>query len=65
MRHKLYLAAMVFMPLFVGSGATLETIRYFSGYDIGMNHIAVILLAVAGIVTGIVNLWSLIKKVEN
>ena len=63
MRHKLYIASMIVLPLFVGSGATFESISYFSGHFI--NHeIVIVILAIAGMCTGVFNLWKLIEKAE-
>jgi len=64
MRHKLYIASMIVLPLFVGSGATFESISYFSGHDISMNPIVIVILAIAGMCTGVFNLWKLIEKAE-
>ena len=64
MKYKLYLAATIILPLFVGSGATLEAISCFSGHSINMNPIITILLAIVGMLTGLVNLWKLIEKAE-
>ena len=65
MKHKLYIAAMIVLPLFIGSGATCDIIRFISGNDIGMNPIVAVLWAIMGLGTGIFNLWSLIEKLED
>ena len=62
MRHDLYTASLIILPLFVGSGATFETIRFFSGNDINISPIFIVLLAIVGMATGIVNVWKLIRK---
>ena len=62
MRHDLYTASMIILPLFVGSGATFETIRFFSGNNINISLILTVLLAIIGMATGIVNVWKLIRK---
>lgn len=64
MKHKLYKAAMIVLPLFVGSGATLEVISFFSGHDININPIISMLLAIVGMGVGIANLWKLIQETE-
>ena len=55
---------MIVLPLFVGSGATFESISYFSGHDISMNPIVIVIIAIAGMCTGVFNLWKLIEKAE-
>ena len=66
MKHKLYTALMVILPLFVGSGATIALLVHFwgQGRDVAQSPAFMALLAVAGMSSGIANLWRLIEKAE-
>lgn len=66
MKRRCYTALMVVLPLFVGSGATTALLAHFfgRGQDIAQSPAFMALLAVAGMGTGIVNLWRLIEKAE-
>lgn len=57
-----YTILMILLPIFVGSLATGEVIRYFSGQEITMNIFICSAAAVIGMVTGISNIMRLLKK---
>lgn len=67
MKHKLYMALTIILPLFVGSGAAIAVIVHFLGerQDIVQDPIFMVLLAAAGMGSGIANLWRLIEKAES
>ena len=66
MKRRWYTALMIVLPLFVGSGAaTALLVRFFGqGQDVAQSPAFMALLAIAGMGTGIVNLWRLIEKAE-
>ena len=66
MKRRLYAALTVILPLFVGSGATTALLVHFfgQGREIIQNPAFMILLAVAGMGSGIAKLWRLIEKAE-
>ena len=66
MRHKLYLATMIVLPLFVGSLAISGMIISLSGSTgVRMSPIVLGLMAISGMGTGIANLWRLIVRAES
>ena len=66
MKRRWYTALMIVLPLFVGSGATTALLVHFfgRGQAIAQSPAFMALLAIAGMGTGIVNLWRLIEKAE-
>lgn len=66
MKRRLYMALMIVLPLFVGSGAATVLLVHFSGRgpDVAQSPAFMALLAAAGMSSGIVNLWRLIEKAE-
>lgn len=56
-----YTILMILLPIFVGSLATGEVIRYFSGQEINMNIFVCIATAIVGMGTGILNIMKLLK----
>ena len=66
MKRRWYAALMIVLPLFVGSGAATALLVHFCGrgQDIAQSPAFMALLAIAGMGTGIVNLWRLIEKAE-
>ena len=64
MKHRLYVLLMIVLPLFVGSGALCELIRYFLGQRNTSDLLFMVLLAMAGLGSGIAKLWELTGKAE-
>lgn len=58
---NLYTILMILLPIFVGSLATGEVIRYFSGQEINMNIFVCSATAIVGMGTGISNIMKLLK----
>lgn len=56
-----YTILMILLPIFVGSLATGEVIRYFSGQEINMNIFVCSAAAIVGMGTGISNIMKLLK----
>ncbi len=52
---------MILLPIFVGSLAAGEVIRYFSGQEISMNIFVCFAVAIVGMATGISNIMKLLK----
>ena len=58
---NLYTTLVILLPIFVGSLATGEVIRYFSGQEINMNIFVCSATAIVGMGTGISNIMKLLK----
>lgn len=64
MRHRLYLLSSIVLPLFVGSLACGELIKFISKNGSSMNPVLSILMSLVFLATGIINTWNLICKSE-
>lgn len=64
MKHRIYQLLMTVLPIFCGSLATGALFLYLTQGNSGMSPIIDVLVIIAGIGTGVRNIWALIIMSE-